>query len=358
MKLSRTPLISLIVLLFAPCSQADTTVRYRYDFKTSVTGQPIAAAMTAVQAKLPKSSVIQIKGKLSRTTALQYVLVSDFEKQVITLIDPVHHQYSTVYMKDYADQALTMIQALPKTPAEAQKALDSMQSTFTSHETGKRETIAGIDAEETEMTLTVSMPIPTGPGSSTEAEQRAQPPILFQLVMHVWTPDLAELQRVPALSEFNALYGDPTAKEVMNPAGSMQSVFGSVPGMGKGFADLVQALQAKGAVILRTQEEMFMPMVAKMMAAQARAKAGEQGEGVDPTTLPDEKAPLMQITVEVDEISGAPIDEAVFAVPRDCQLVSVPDLLKANLPAAQTDAAEAPGASDPVAASKTAVPEN
>jgi hypothetical protein len=356
MKLHRMISIATAALMIAPPLLADTTVHYKYEVKFGAAWQAAGAAMAAVQAKIPKTSLIQIKGKLGRTTASQYVVVSDFDKQVVTLIDPAQHQYATVYMKDYADQVESAMQALPKMSAGAQKKMDSMQSTFASHETGRTDIIAGIKAGETEMTLTVSMPIPVGTGSSTDAAKPVQPQVLFQMVMHVWSADPSELQRFPALNEFSAVYGDPSAQEVLLPNGSMQKLFESMPGMGKGFGELVQARQAKRAVILKTHEELFMPMLNAMAAAQARAKAAEQGQTADQTAASDEKEPLMDITVEVDDISGAPIDDAVFAVPRDCELVSVPDLLKANQAAAQAGGSSAPEPSAPSIAQDPASP--
>jgi hypothetical protein len=358
MKLHRGLSVIAASLMIAPSLLADTTVPYKYDFKAGSTSPAAAAALAAVQAKVPKTSVIQIKGKLGRTTTLQYVTVSDFERQVVTLIDPAHHQYATVYMKDYADQVLSILQAEPEMPSGAEKIMDSIQSTFESHETGKTDIIAGIKAGETEMTFTLSMPIPVGAGPSTDALPPTQPQVLFRLVMHVWRADSSELRRVPALNEFNTVYGDPTAMLLMSQTGSTQNLFQSMPGMGKGLAGLTEALQTKGLVILKTQDEMYMPMLAKTEAAVARMKAANQGKSGDQATAPDEEAPAMVITMEVEEISGAPIDDAAFAVPRDCRLVSMPDLLKANLPAAKADASNAPVPSAPVAADVTDAPKD
>jgi hypothetical protein len=350
MKLHRVISGAAMSLMMAPSLLADTTVHYKYDIKFSPAAQAAGPAMTSAQARIPKSSVIQIKGKLVRTTAAQYVTVSDFEKQTVTLIDPAHHQYATVYMKDYADQVLSMMQGVPKMPADAPKVMNSMQSTFASRETGKTDTIVGIKAEETEMTLTVSMPLSTRSGNSPDAAPPAEPQVLFQLVMHVWTAIPSELQRLPALAEFDAIYGDPLASEVMNSNGTIQNIFSSMPGLGKGFAGFVDALQAKKAAVLRTEEDMYMPMVAKMLAVRAQSKAAEPGQAPDQATPAEDKTPFAEITVEVDDISSAPIDAAIFAVPRDSQLVNVPDLLRSNVPAAQANADKAPEAGAPSAA--------
>jgi hypothetical protein len=67
----------------------------------------------------------------------------------------------------------------------------------------------------------------------------------------------------------------------------------------------------------------------------------------------------METKMEAEEISGAPIDDSVFAVPRDAQLVSVPELLKTYLPASRSaEASDAATASPQVAAKAEPAPQN
>jgi hypothetical protein len=115
--------------------------------------------------------------------------------------------------------------------------------------------------------------------------------------------------------------------------------------MDKGFQSMIEGLQAKKGVMLKTQFDMFMPMAQAMLAAQARAKGTEQAH-------PDAQAPFMEMSMEVEVISGAPIDDSVFAVPRNYQIVSVTELLKSFMPASQTAEAAAAATSTSAGAAK------
>jgi hypothetical protein len=344
------------ISLVAPALFADTTVSYKYDLKPGA-GAParmLGPVLEAAKSKIPTSTVVQIKGKLARATSAPFVTVSDFDKQVITVIDPAHDQFATVYMKDYQDQVLSMLQgSLPTIPADARKFMDSMQSSFSSQNTGKTDTVMGIQVAETELTLAVTMPAKPGAAPSNDVTPAGEPQVVLQMVIHMWTALPSEVERVPALKEFSAVYGDPSANQVIDPTGWMGKIFGSLPGMGTGFASMIEAMQEKKAIILKTQFEMFMPMAQAMLAAQARAKGTDQAE------TPDTTAPFMEMTTEVDNISAAPIDDSVFAVPRDYRLVSVPELLKSIMPAPPAaEATDSATPSAPVARKAEAAPQN
>ncbi|HXO88184.1 MAG TPA: hypothetical protein VN885_05990 [Candidatus Acidoferrales bacterium] len=110
MKLSGVLSAAFAISLVAPSLFADTTVSYKYDIKPGA-GAParmVGPALEAAKSKIPTRTVIQIKGKLARATGSPFVTVSDFDKQVITVIDPAHNQFATVYMKDYQDQVLSL----------------------------------------------------------------------------------------------------------------------------------------------------------------------------------------------------------------------------------------------------------
>ena len=357
MKPSRVLSAALALLFVLPSLWADTTVSYKYEIKpgAGAPAQMLGPAMEAARSKMPTRTVIQIKGKLARAASSPFVTVSDLDKQVITVIDPAHNQFATVYMKDYQDQVLSLLQgSMPAMPADARKIMDSMQSSFSSQNTGKTDTVLGIQVEETEMTLAVSMPAKPGAAPSGDATPAAAAPqVLLQMVIHLWTALPSEVERVPALKEFSAVYGDPSANQMIDPTGSMGKIFGSLPGMGTGFASMIDAMQEKKAIILKTQFEMYVPMAQAMLAAQARAK------GTDPAQTADATAPFMEMTVEVENISGAPIDDSVFAVPGGYRLVSVPELLKSLMPAAPAaEAKDAATPSAPVAAKAEAAPQN
>jgi len=333
-KLRATTLLGLALLICASLTRADVTVRYKNEVKMGAGAPPALTQQTSgvMQSVVPASTVIQIKGTKGYTNSRSLISLIDFQKQVITVIDPEHKQFATVYMKDYADQVLSVLPGMPSMPAEAQKALDSMKTSFTSEKTGKTDTVLGIQVEETQLTLTVDMPIPAGAAAATEANPATPAPKLIKMVLHIWTALPSEVGRVAALHEFSTVYGDPDANAVLNPDAIFSKAFGSLPGMGKGFGEMMGAVEQKKAIMLRTNVEMYMPFLAT--AFQAPNAAG-QSQSFDPA------APVLEMKTEVEEISAAPVDDSVFEVPRDCQSVSVPDFFRALLPAAGQSPAQA-----------------
>ena len=331
-----------IVVFFATAVRADVTVRYKNDSKLGAGLPPIVAQQVAgsMKSAMPTETVIQIKGTNGYISSGTLITLTDFAKQVVTVVDSQHKQFATVYMKDYADQVLSVLPAAQGGASSdaAQKMMASMKTSFTSEKTGKTDTILGIQAEETLLILRVYIPLP-GADPSADAAPANPPAELLRMVLHLWTALPSEVERVPALHEFNSVFGDPSAANVLNPDAVLGKAFGAVPGMGKGFTDMIDELSRRKAIMLKTDIEMFMPFVAQ--AFQSSALGANSGQSFDP------KAPAFEINMDAEEISAAPIDDSVFAVPADCHLASLPDFFKALLPAVAQPAAAAPPPSNP-----------
>jgi len=323
----------VIAVLFGGVLRADVTVRYKNELKVGAGAPPAVAQQTAgvMKSTMPTETVIQIKGTKGYTSNGKIISLTDFEKQVITVVDPEHKQFATVYMKDYADQVLSVLPAAAAPPSDAaQKLLNSMKTTFTSEKTGKTDTILGIQAEETLLTLTVFMPLPSA-ASSTAPARAPQPAELMKMDLHIWTALPSEVERIPALHEFSSVYGDGSAASVLNPDALLGKAFGAMPGMGKGFTDMLDELSQKKAIMLKTDIEMFMPFMAQML--QSSPAGANQAASFDP------KAPVFEVNMDVQQISDASIDDSVFEVPEDCHLTSLPDFFRAVLPTAPQPAA-------------------
>jgi len=347
MKSARIFAIALVALLLGSALQADVTVRYKNEVKLGAGAPPMVSQQTAgiLKTAVPTETVIQIKGARGSTSSGKLITLMDFAKQIITVIDPEHKQYATVYMKDYADQVLSVL-VNPANPASdaAKKMLNSMQTTFGSDKTGKTDTILGIQAEETLLTLTMYMPTPNE--SPMEKATSPNPPTpLMKMILHVWTALPSEVDRVPALKEFSTVYGDPSAASLLNPDLILAKAFGSLPGMDKGFTEMTNAMMEKKAITLRTDIEMYMPFMAQVLQSSA---GSDQAPSFDP------KAPVFVVNMDVEQISTAPIDDSVFEVPEDCQLATLPDFFRTLLPAAAQASSAAP--SPAVAGTATAPP--
>ena len=334
MKPARLAVFAAVVLFSGSALRADVTVRYKNEVKLGAGAPPMVVQQTGgiLKSAGPTETVIQIKGTKGSTSNGNLITLMDFSKQVITVVDPAHKQYATVYMKDYAEQVLSVLgnPALPSSEA-AKKLLSSMQTTFGSDKTGKTDTILGVQAEETLLTLTIYMPPPDG-APAANAASPTPPAALMKMVLHVWTALPSEVDNVPALKEFSSVYGDPSAGSLLNPDAILAKAFSSLPGMDKGFTGLMDELTKKKAITLRTNIEMYMPFMAEVL----QSSGTNQGPSFDP------KAPVFVVNMDMEQLSSAPIDDAVFQVPGDCQLATLPDFFHALLPASAQASSNTP----------------
>lgn len=326
MKSLRTFSLAVAALLIAPVLRADVTLRYKNEIKAGASATPLLQFLS--KAKNPfisQSSVIQIKGSQAYVTTGAFVTIMDFSKQLITLIDPEHKQYTTVYMKDYADQVLSILPG-GKTvaPADAQRLADLMKTSFSSEKTGRTDTVLGIQVEETQLTLTMDSVSPSGAAPSPDATQASPQQHLMRMVIHIWTATPSEIERVSALQELVKTYGSDT-NAVMNPDGIMEKTFSQFPGMGADFTKMMDELAKTKAVTLKSEIEIYSPMLVNALKSMP-----QDGQTAHPDVDPE--APLMEIHMDAVELSAAPIADSLFEVPDDCHVTTVPDFLHALIP--------------------------
>ena len=193
----------------------------------------------------------------------------------------------------------------PKWPDAVKKMMEGMKTTVDSKKTGKTDTILGIQAEETETVLTFEMPGPAGGAGFTS-----------KVVMQIWNAGSEETLRNQAVREFTGynIWSD----RFMNPMGTMEKMFGGMPGFADSFKVIYDAMAKSHTMMLRMRFAMFMQM-----------PAATQKPGVDPD------APMFQMTQEAVEVSSAPVEASLFEIPADYQAVPAEELLK-NMVAAQT----------------------
>lgn len=298
-----------LTLAAAPALRADVTLRY----KTEVTLNPHLPAQAVEQmtkgmsASLPPSQTQQLKNGKFVSSLGNITSIVDFGKREITLLDAGGKRFGTLPAEQYGDE---IARAMPKMPAAAQGAMAGMKAHTESKATGRTETIQGVEAEERQISITVDAPqmpnVPSGP--------------MMRMVMHLWTAKASEAARVPAIAEltrydFRTLAGT-------DPVSMMAKTFEQMPGVADTFSAVMKEMKSAGtAVILRMQVEMYMPMVAALMA---RMPAG----GDPAAATIDADAPLTGINYELTEISTAPIADSVFQVPEGYQSVPAGDILK------------------------------
>ena len=319
-----------IVLLFlsaTPVLHADVTVRYKTDFKLGSFLPPAAQQQIANQ-KLPFPPVmfIQIKGDKGYSNAGLAASLMDFTKQQITVLDPTHKVFATVYIKDFPGEIGAAMPTMPAIPPAAQKILESIKSSFSVRKTGRTDTILGVQVEESELTLTIQLPVPADLPLPPGMFQPGEIVTIMKMVMQIWSATPSEVQRVPALNELGSHM---SATRLMNPAGWMQQVLGRLPGFGEGAAPMLDYFSKSTTPMLKSHTEIYMPVMAKVSQLL-------QAQGQKPPIAFDANAPLAETNTEVVEISDAALDDSIFVVPADYQATTLTDLFKTLMPVPAT----------------------
>jgi hypothetical protein len=295
----------LLTLAALPALRADVTLHY----KTEVTIDPGMPAQFADQVKksfgagLPKSQTQQLKdGKLYSDTG-NFSSISDFNKRETTVIDNTGKRYSIIPAGEYADD---LVKAMPALPADYKTVMGALKSHAESKDTGRTQTIQGIEGEERLIDITMGGPalpnMPPGP--------------LMHMVMHVWLAKATETARVAALGELAKWDFMSTG---MDPASVITKAFAQMPGLGDSIVPMMQEVRSSRRVVLRMQIEMYMPLLAMM--AQMAAGGSPAGPGHGPET------PAVSMNQELSEISTAPVPASAFQIPEGYQSAPATELL-------------------------------
>lgn len=307
--------IAVTLALLAPQAVwADLTVRYKLDVQFGA-AIPAAAADTVRQqlmGSLPSEMLMLAKGDKCVSAFGSISSIIDAGKGEITLLNPGSKQFATVAASSYADK----VAAVQPFPAAAQQILQNLKMDVQTSKTGQTAVISGIEAEETLVTMAMEIP-----GS----------PIGFRIELHEWLPVAGELNRIPALTEMAGCSSIPGASA--DPSAMIEKMLGQLPGGAAKLADAMKALvNDKRAPALKIQIGVYAPALAAMMQAQ----------GVT-TPAADSNAPVVEVQMNLTELSLNPLPDTVFQVPEGYQEAPLADLLILKiLPGTRMAAAQGP----------------
>jgi len=295
------------ILLLLTSARADVTIRYQATVTPSPIMPPEAQAQVKQTAGAPVTMLV--KGSKGYTQMKDVITVTDLAKQTTTFINNAQKTYATVSMNDY-DKVIA--QMLPNISPETRSMLDNMETKFESKDTGRKQTIQGIVAEDYQVTITISAK------TATDQEKSG---VMMRMVLDIWSADPNEAARVPALSEverFTAL-----SQTAMNPTAMVQQMLGPYSAMSKEYEALAKGLLRRKSLVLRTHVSLYVPSLAQ--AASALAGAGRQVPAFDPN------GPLIELNQEVVELSTAPVNPSVFEVPASYKESTAAEIMKTRL---------------------------
>ena len=279
--------------------RADLTLRYTYTYKMGsfLPPQALDAMKQQLGSRMGDGTTLQIKGDRAYSTMGRMFAVTDYAKGEITVVDPETKRFATVPLGDYTAKMMAA-QKLPVMPPDAQRIFDNMKLDVKTSKTGLAETIQGIRAEES--LLTISMEVMAGMQMRTE--------------IHLWGPGVDELKRTPALSELAGWMARP--KSGFDPVEVMTKSLSGMPGIGEKVRGPVQEMmKAGGGPVIRMRTATYMPAMAAAMGGTEQ--------------------PVIEVAMDLAELSAAAVPESRFAVPAGYQTAAMEDLLSALFPAVQ-----------------------
>ena len=321
--------VLLVLLGVTPSLFADGTIRYT----SSVKYGPVVAAIASLSKTpmnltlpAPTSRTMHLKnGKMQQDGGL-FTGIFDSKNAQITLIDPKRKMFATASEADFVGQLLASLPARPPVPPQAQMFLESMTMTYASQKTGRTGMTLGLQTEETEMTLSLNTPLPPAmlallPNASLRP---GAPVTVLKMVIHIWYPTQAEVARVPALGEFTSFWSDETSMnaDVTSLMAAMQKLLGKYPGLGSGLTAMTEDTFKNRRVMLKADVELYAPVMAQLAPIMKTQRVPDF----------DLTAPVIELSTEAVEISSAPLDDSVFAVPSDYRATPFADFLQGARP--------------------------
>jgi hypothetical protein len=316
----------LLLSMFAPqMLKADVTIRYKMDVKLGPLIPPEVAQQAAKGQKMPVPPVIviQVKGDKAYSNAALTASLIDFTKEEITVMDSNKKLFATVSTKDYAGEWSAAMPPIPPIPPVAEKILETVKADVSCHKTGRLDTILGVQVEEEECTLSLSMPVPPNLPFPPGLFQPGQPVTILKFVQQRWTATESEVTRVPALGEL--LTYNSSRAQLMDITALVQQVLTKLPFIGQNLASMIEDLSKNKSPMLKTHTEIYLPVLVQI-APILQTQAHPLPPGFDPN------AALAETDMVATELSNAPIADSVFHVPDDYHVTTLPDLLKSLMP--------------------------
>jgi hypothetical protein len=307
---------SLLFLLAVQSSLADLTLRHSMELKMAampgVPPEAAAAMRKAMESVLPKEMTMQVKGDkaLVKSTLTQ---ITDFNRDEITLLDAGSKRFATASLSQFTPK----MEGLQAMPPESQKALEGMKIDAQTRKTGRAGLLNGIQSEEYEIVMSMTMPMPGASGQQA-------PATVVRMETQYWVAAAGEADRLPATKEFASYSAK--MKSAMNCVDKMSKIFDQAPGMGEKLRPMMEEfMKMSDKLVVRMRMSMYMPMMADV--ARQLKKAGQPlPEGFDP------KAPMMEMSQDLLELSSSTLPDELFQVPTDYQNAPMDDLMKRMMP--------------------------
>lgn len=298
----RTNLVLAFLPLLAATGRADVTMRQSFNVTSAVVPQQVWDSLKHF-VSFPVEVTTRVKGDRAYSSFGPMVSIMDMAKNQLTLLDTRNRKFATVPIDKYITGFTA---AQPEMPPEAAKLLEAMQLDVKTRPTGRTETIQGVPTDESEITVTLDMPIP---GQTVSMK--------MVLTLQIWRASLEASQKVPAVREMLA-YSARTKKS-MDPAAFMKQLFAKMPGFGDKISGPIEQLTNSTSMLMKIRGQLTLPAMAAAMQP-----------GAQPGAAP---GPTAELTMDVLALSSDPVPDALLQVPEGYQSAPIEELTKSMMPA-------------------------
>ena len=295
--MQRTLLTGLLTCLaVAAAAKADVTLRYSYEVKPNPQLPPqVVEALTSQLKSMTEAGMrMQLKGNRAFASVMGITSISDFDGEMITLIDAKQGRYATAQKDAYLTALLKPQQDQFKQMSEqSKKAIEQVKFDVRSDMTDRKLSIQGVETEERKIIVTMGIPGAPGP---------------MRMEFTIWAPNDQEINRNPMLSELRLF--SQRAYQGTNPGAVTQKMFMQSPGMGP--ASKMLEVFKETPVVLRMRMAVFAP------------------SGPAPNSAPGApEVPMVEMIMSVEELSSTEVPDSIFRLPREYTVVSMDELMPA-----------------------------
>lgn len=323
MRLSRwlLMLLSLPLLLLgatlAPALRADATIQYKIEFKPGpmITSSLPQNAVTQ-QASKPITSIIQLQGEQEYLTTGtiagmgQTPMLLNFVTKEVTFLDPAGKRYATGRLDDLVAQmnaataSSSSSASTSSLPPAAKMILQQLRLDFSSQKTGSTDAVLGVPVTQSVWTIVLEMPASALPLPGLAPAGGGQV-VLAKFVVHAWLANPNDIARNAALTQFSSRGS--TMKYLYDPDTLFKSL-SDYPALQDSLSSIFKRYMNKPPTVLKLDADMYLPVL-----AQAIPLLQASGQKLPPNFDPN--ASLGNISMEMTQLSDAPIDPSVFKVP-------------------------------------------
>jgi hypothetical protein len=307
----RTSLAVMAALSLAQLGRADLTLRHSFEVKVAsfVPAEIAAQVKQQFGSDVPSEALVRIKGNRVMSSFGPLAGITDYGRNQITLLNPKKKEYATLPLADYPDKLAAAIPKARKLTPENEEALAGLNFDVQSSRTGEAEVIQRMRAEESLMVISIQAPSPQGV------------PAVLQMEMRYWLARPEDIRRVPGLKELADYMAQ--SSHFFDPLQMMRKTFSGMSGLGERMREPLEELsKLNGSLVLKLQTAIRIPGIAQAIRLAQPPPAGF-----------DANAPLLELEMDLAEVSTAPIDETTFAIPPDYHSAPVEELVNAIIQA-------------------------